>query len=176
MFDLKKEELPHYTYDDYVQWGRGWEVIAGIPYRIDPAPAVRHQQISLNIAWLLKEQLKECASCQALLPVDWKLDEETVVQPDVSVVCYEPSGNFITRAPHIIFEVLSPSTASKDRGLKYRLYQQEGVRYYVLVDGENESIQLFELIDGLYRETVPEEKLRFSLEECLLEFPISALF
>ena len=46
---LRIEDLPHYTYDDYVQWEGRWELINGIPYAMTPAPSVKHQLISQNI-------------------------------------------------------------------------------------------------------------------------------
>lgn len=38
---LKIEDLPHYTYDDYVTWEGRWELIQGIPYAMTPAPVIR---------------------------------------------------------------------------------------------------------------------------------------
>ncbi|MCP5054464.1 MAG: Uma2 family endonuclease, partial [bacterium] len=89
---LKSADLPHYTYDDYAQWEGRWELIRGIPYAMTPAPVIRHQEISVNIIWQLKERLKECNTCSVLLPVDWQVAEDTVVQPDVLVVCGENTG------------------------------------------------------------------------------------
>jgi hypothetical protein len=42
---LRIEDLPHYTYDDYVQWEGNWEIINGIPYAMSPAPSKKHQQL-----------------------------------------------------------------------------------------------------------------------------------
>lgn len=42
--------LPHYTYEDYRQWERQWELIDGIPFAMSPAPTPRHQLIVGNIA------------------------------------------------------------------------------------------------------------------------------
>ena len=78
----KKEYLPNYTYDDYKKWEGNWELIYGVPYAMAPAPMIKHQAISNKIAWQLQNNLKECKACQALLPIDWKIDESTVVQPD----------------------------------------------------------------------------------------------
>jgi hypothetical protein len=89
---LQMEDLPHYTYDDYIQWEGKWEIINGIPYSMVPAPVKKHQWISSEIVWQLKEQLKDCPKCEVLLPVDWPISEDTVVQPDLLVVCDEPKG------------------------------------------------------------------------------------
>ena len=39
-------------------------------------------------------------------------------QPDNLVICYSPEGDFLTKAPTLIFEILSPSTSKKDRVTK----------------------------------------------------------
>jgi hypothetical protein len=54
---LQTEDLPNYTYDDYVQWEGNWEIINGIPYAMTPAPSKKHQQLSLEIAIQLKQLL-----------------------------------------------------------------------------------------------------------------------
>ncbi|MGC8783703.1 MAG: Uma2 family endonuclease, partial [Armatimonadota bacterium] len=74
--------LPHYTYADYVQWEGRWELIEGIPFAMSPQPSFRHQRISHRIAEELGRALEGCERCRAVLPVDWKISEDTVVQPD----------------------------------------------------------------------------------------------
>jgi len=127
---LSLEDLPHYTYDDYKTWkGNGWELIYGQAYW-SPTPMLKHQKISNKIGWQLKNIFDNCKKCQVFIPIDYKISEDTVVQPDNSVICHEPQNEaYITKAPKIIFEILSKSTAKKDKGLKYNLYEQEGVSY-----------------------------------------------
>ena len=57
---------------------------------------------------------------------------------------------FLDRAPELIVEVLSPSTASKDKIYKLNVYQQEVVAYYLVVDVDKETIQILQLQDGMY--------------------------
>ncbi len=78
---------------------------------------------------MLKDVLENCQTYTSLLPVDWKIFQDTIVQPDNLVICYKPSNQaYITKAPKIIFEILSKSTAKKDETLKYELYQAEAVK------------------------------------------------
>jgi len=56
---LKIEDLPHYTYDDYVQWEGRWEIINGIPYAMVPAPGRKHQRLSVKIAAQLEISVKQ---------------------------------------------------------------------------------------------------------------------
>jgi len=166
---VKKEYFPNYTYDDYIQWEGDWELIYGIPYAMAPAPIIKHQAISNKIAWQLQEILKECERCQALLPIDWKIDESTIVQPDNLVICHNPhSETYIRKAPKIIFEILSKSTATKDLNLKYDLYEQEGVNYYTIVDPSESIAKVYRLHNGRYIKMCDayEDTVTFVLDEC----------
>jgi len=169
---LRLEDLPTYTYNDYKQWEDNWELIYGIPYAISPAPMIKHQSISNNIAWELKNIFINCQKCKTLLPVDWKISDETIVQPDNSVICHEPIHEaYITKAPRIIFEVLSKTTAKKDKELKYKLYEQEGVIYYIIVDPDEKVAKVYELFNGKYIKVcdASDEVVTFTIKECQSE-------
>lgn len=166
---LKLEDLPRYTYDDYKLWEDKWELIEGIPYAMAPAPMIKHQSISANITCELKNLSKNCKKCQALLPVDWKISDDTIVQPDNSVICISPKNKaYITKAPKVIFEILSKSTAKKDKTIKYDLYEQEVVKYYIIVDPDEELAKVYELNNGRYIKVcdATDEKVVFDIKEC----------
>lgn len=170
--------LPHYTYEDYSIWEGKWELIDGVAYAMAPAPMIEHQSISSKIAYTLEGALAGCDKCRALLPVDWKIDESTIVQPDNLVICYPAQGAYITKAPSVIFEILSKSTASKDIGLKFRLYEREGVKYYIIVDPIEKLAKVYELRDGKYIKMVDAttETTTFTLFECSFDFDFSKIF
>ena len=178
MSSIDRENLPHYTYDDYLLWKGRWEMIGGIPYAMTPAPAVEHQQISQNIAHDLVDALDNCKQCQALLPVDWKISEDTVVQPDNLVVCYPPEGKYLTKAPTLVFEILSKSTAQKDRKTKYDIYEREGVKYYVIVDPIEHIAKVFELASGRYKKLIDagEEMVAFDLGPCEIQLDFGRIW
>src|SRR5215211_4745387 len=111
--------LPNYTYDDYVFWEGNWELIDGIPYAMSPAPIPKHQIISLNIAVEFKTALKNCKHCKVLLPIDYKISENTVLQPDILIACKEITKKYLDFPPSLIVEILSPATVVKDRNTKY---------------------------------------------------------
>jgi Uma2 family endonuclease len=177
---LNIEDLPHYTYSDYNQWEGRWEIIRGIPYAMAPSPSRKHQQLSLRIASQLDSLLEACQSkCIVYQAIDWQIMEDTVVQPDVLVVCDEnQDGQTLEIPPVLVFEILSPSTQHKDRGLKYRLYQEAGVKYYCIVDPELESIEVFLLRKDEYRKEDEFEagKISFYIEECPLALDINMIF
>jgi len=68
-----------------------------------------------------------------------------IVQPDIMLFCNEQ------KLPCAIFEILSPSTAYKDRKAKYYLYERAGVKEYYIVDPIMKIVEKFVLIDGEYR-------------------------
>ncbi len=176
---LRMEDLPHYTYDDYVQWEGKWEIIKGIAYAMGPMPAKKHQRVSQKIAFQLERLLADCHRCDAYLPVDWQISEDTVVQPDNLVVCDESiEGDKIIETPVLVFEILSSSTACKDRGLKYQLYQDAGVTYYCIVDPETKSVEVYVLKDQKYsqEETSQEGKMTFDLGPCTIDFDFGEIF
>ena len=179
MSAVKKEYLPNYTYDDYVEWEGSWELIYGVPYAMAPAPMIKHQAISNKIAWQLQNVLQKCETCQALLPIDWKIGEDTVVQPDNLVICHTPQQDaYISKAPKIVFEILSKSTATVDKHLKYELYEAEGVGYYIIVDPKENIAKVYKLKEGKYIKVCDahEENVDFDLNDCTFTFEFSKIW
>jgi Uma2 family endonuclease len=147
----------HYTVDDYMGWPDDirCELIDGVIYDMSPAPLIKHQQVSIHLAgslfsFLQEQQPKEGSGgsdCQVLVaPIDVVLAEDTVVQPDLIVVC-DPekwaNGKHIIGAPDAVVEILSPSTALKDRREKKALYQRSGVKEYLLIDPAGDYAEYF---------------------------------
>lgn len=152
-YALSLDMLPRYTYDDYCQWTDRWELIDGVPYAMSPLPTVRHQRISMKLAALLDRELGSCQHCHASLPIDWKIAEDTVVQPDVLVACFPIiDSKFIERAPTLVVEVLSPSTRSKDLTIKRGIYLDQRVKYYVIIDPDTEQYTVLQLQGDDYAE------------------------
>lgn len=173
------EDLPHYTYDDYVQWEGRWELIYGVPYAMSPSPGITHQAVSQHIASQLERALENCQECNALLPVDWKIDEETTVQPDNLVVCGELEQTaYLIKTPILIFEILSKATAHKDRTTKFKLYEKEGVRYYIIVDPNENIAMVYYLRDGRYIKMLDASKdsVEFDLIKCSIQFEFAKIW
>jgi Uma2 family endonuclease len=173
------EDLPRYTHDDYMQWEGRWELIYGVAYAMSPTPSITHQSISQHIASQLERALENCQECHALLPVDWKIDEETTVQPDNLVVCGElEQSAYLSKTPALIFEILSKSTAHKDRTTKFKLYEQEGVRYYVIVDPKESIAKVYRLQDGRYIKMLDadQDNVEFDLGKCIISFEFAKIW
>lgn len=169
MHALKNSDLPDYTYDDYALWEGRWELIDGVPYAMSPSPIIWHQSISNKISWQLENIFKNCEKCLALYAIDWKINENTVLCPDNIVTCNNPENEkYLTRAPEIIFEILSKSTAKIDQTTKYNIYEQEGVKYYVIVNGDEKVAKIYELKNGKYIKKLDasDETTTFDIKEC----------
>lgn len=178
-FALKKTDLPHYTYQDYLQWEGKWELIDGIPYSMSPAPNLKHQKINTNIIIQLENKLRNCSGCEVYMPIDWKTTEFTVVQPDVSVVCGKSQNdNYLDFPPTVIFEILSPSTSKKDREIKFNLYQSEGVAYYVIVNPETKNVEIFQNNNFQYQKAkeTHSESFVFNIKNCIVDFDFSKIW
>jgi len=175
----KQEYLPHYSTQNYETWEGAWELIEGVPYAMSPAPTIRHQSISAKIQGQLFKLLESCEHCNALLPVDWKINDETIVQPDNLIVCGEVEGQYLTQAPHVIFEILSPSTAKKDTGIKFDLYEQEGVHYYIIVNPETSVAKVYKLTDDgrlIKKLDAKNDTYLIEIEGCKLNFNFSKIW
>ncbi len=145
--------LPHYTYEDYCLWEGRWEIIEGIPYAMSPAPNPRHQWVSSNIKGELRNAIKKsgCKNCKVYDFIDIKVSEDTVVQPDAVVVCKEIKEPFLNFPAALVVEILSPSTAMKDRNNKFTIYQSYKIPYYIIIDVDKNEIEVYLLKeDGKY--------------------------
>ena len=151
-----RDYAPKYTLADYRLWQGDWELIYGSPVAMSPSAVRNHQKIGVLISnQILKSfhtQEESCDGCDVVYELDWIVNDTTVVRPDVAVICDEVE-DFITKPPVMIVEILSPSTALKDKHVKYELYQDNNVKYYFIVDTRRKTNEAFELVDGKYRDT-----------------------
>jgi Uma2 family endonuclease len=157
--------LPHYTYHDYLQWEGKWELIDGIPYAMAPTPIPEHQFVSSNISGEFRSALKKSnCGCKVYQPIDYKISEETVLNPDLLIVCQPIAKNFLDFPPDLVVEILSPSTAMKDRHTKFQLYQQQKIPYYIIVDASNRSVEIYYFNGEQYQLQTLQQSQPFSFE------------
>jgi len=171
--------LLNYTYDDYRQWEGEWELIDGVPVSMAPAPVKIHQRLSGEIFMALNETMQNnCIDCEVLYEVDWKVTEETVLRPDIILACDDEHEAYLTKAPKIIVEILSPSTAKKDETVKFDIYEAEGVHYYILVYPDDLKAKVYSLKEGKYIKVgdFTHELLIFDDLECVLSLDFEKVF
>jgi len=159
---LRKAEK-HYTYRDYKTWPEDerWELIDGVAYLMS-VPSTSHQSVLREIFGPLYQVLKGKPCKLYGAPVDvffprlreqHEDDVDTVVQPDLVVVCDKDKirQNGIWTAPDFAVEILSPSTSRKDQREKYDLYERSGVKEYWIVDPVGQWMHQYVLgSDGKY--------------------------
>jgi Uma2 family endonuclease len=168
--------LPHYTYDDYVNWEGRWEVLHGIPYAMAPLPTPGHQLISSNLLRLLGNALLECKTCKVYQPVDYKVADDIIVQPDLLVICAPVKKKFLDFPPELVVEVLSPSTALKDRHAKYSIYEKQRIPYYIIISPDKENVEIFSLVSDEYKLIKEGRDISFSFsfsKNCVAEINFS---
>lgn len=155
LFSIPVEWLPQYTYNDYKTWEGDWELIRGLAYAMSPSPLRKHQALGGRFVTFVNNALSEKpgnCKCEVLYETDWIVDEHTVIRPDVMIVCDQPSSDFVRIPPVLALEILSPESRLKDRNIKYRIYEQNGVKYYLIADPDKESLEMFMLKDNRYVE------------------------
>ena len=141
------EELEHYTITDYTQWEGDWELIRGRPQAMTPSPGITHHRVSGNLFRQFHEQLEDCPHCFVLYETDWEIAEDTVVRPDIMVLCGEV-GERVTCRPELIAEVVSQASARRDERIKPQLYAEEGVPFYFLAYPERKVVKAYALREG----------------------------
>lgn len=151
-----KNYIPKYNYDDYLLWEGDWELIYGNPIAMSPSPKYKHQELGGILIEYFRRALKERhkstnCNCKVIYELDWKVNDETIVRPDLAIVCENKIEDYLVKPPHLIIEILSKSTQLIDRNTKFSLYESCGVRYYLMAEPESKEIEIFELIDNQYK-------------------------
>jgi Uma2 family endonuclease len=147
------------TYEDLLELpadGKRYELIDGDLY-VTPASTSRHQAILRNLLLILGNFVHETRQGAVFpAPLDVVLTENDVIEPDLLFVAAgrlhlitEPN---VAGAPDLAVEIFSPSSRRTDARTKLRLYERHGVREYWLVDPELETIAVYRLEDGAYRQ------------------------
>jgi len=156
---LKEDTEKTYTYADYKDWelapGERYELIYGVPYAM-AAPNTYHQAILMELSRQIANYLvgKPCKVYPA--PFDVRLfyeedeSDDTVVQPDISVVCdSEKRGHEGCRgAPDFAVEILSPSNTAIEMAEKLKLYEDAGVKEYWEVNPKNKTLRTHIFAEG----------------------------
>lgn len=161
--------LPHYTYEEYCLWEGRWELIDGIPYAMSPAPTPEHQLLGGNLITEFNNAIKKqkCKHCKVFEFIDVKVSEDTILQPDISIVCKPIIKNFLDFPATLVVEILSPATAFKDRHVKFPLYEKMGIKYFLLINIDKRSIEINMLQNSQYLLTTyaENEAFQFVLED-----------
>ena len=137
-----------YTIEEFYALPEGTraELIDGVIYDMSPSPLRIHQKISMELSATIFSYIKNNkGKCEVYTaPFDVKLSENTVVIPDISVIC-DPSkltDKGCSGAPDWVIEIVS-SNAIHDYLVKLNLYQTYGVCEYWIVDPKKQSVTVY---------------------------------
>jgi len=173
-----------YTYEDYARLpdDRRYEVIDGELY-LTPAPTPYHQIVSRRIERLIEEHVEKAELGIVInAPCDVVLSQFDVLQPDIFFISTGRLAvvgeKYISDAPDLVVEVLSPGTRKRDRFIKSKRYARFGVREMWIADPLKKTIEVFvNTVDGFRREATysAEDVLRSPLLPGL-EVPLGRVF
>ncbi len=137
-----------FTYADYrnAPDDRRYELLDG-DLVVSPGPSTVHQRASINLVLLLGQATIVSGIGEVFAaPLDVVLSETDVVQPDLLFITNDRAhiitDENVRGAPDLVVEILSPSTAERDRTYKRALYAKFGVKEYWLVDPEAHSVTI----------------------------------
>ena len=143
---------PRYTVDDYRQWEGRWELWNGFAVSMTPSPFGRHAKALTDVAASFKQAVDAAAAA---------------AQSCCAVVLTE-------------IEVLSTATRDRDRSIKKDLYLREGVAWYVMIDPDDGTTDLFERVgargrDAWQRQASPDAAELIICDHCRLRVALGAL-
>jgi Uma2 family endonuclease len=152
-----------YSYADYFSWkfAERLELIKGKIYEMSPAPSRIHQDVSLELAFILKSYFKSHPCNLYIAPFDVRFPKKEVkdnkiydvVQPDLCIIC--DSSKLDDRgcigAPDLIVEILSPGNSKKELQDKYDLYLENGVKEYWIIHPSEQTLLIYKLENNEYK-------------------------
>lgn len=194
MLDLSFESTSGVSQEDFAEWCRQiegrdpnfYELLNGRMVMTPPA-GYPHGSVEINVGTLIAEFVKARKLGKVFGPSQgFDLPSGDTLGPDCSFVSVDrwaaapppETGRYLRVVPDLVVEILSLSTASRDRGEKKAIYERNGVREYWLVDPRACRVTVFVQLDGRFDPgRILEAGERFE-STCLsgLEVEVASLF
>ena len=136
-------EEEFYAARDAAPPGERWELVDG-EVLVTPSPHWLHQRIVVRLTVLLDAYVRRFGIGEVFSsPLDVKLQPGLVLLPDVLVV---PTGELrrrsdVVRRLLLGVEIVSPSSARRDRVTKHPHYQRNRVSDYWIVDDMSQTVE-----------------------------------
>ena len=143
------------TYQDYAKTSddERYELIDG-ELIMSESPIIAHQDNRMELGnrmWIFVKTTD--AGKVYTADTDVVLSDTDVVQPDIMFISKERQHIIgeknIQGAPDLVIEILSPSTARRDWGVKRELYAKHGVKEYWIADPANKIVWVMQLTNGV---------------------------
>lgn len=170
---------PRYTVDDYQLWEGDWELWDGIAVAMTPSPFGSHSRMLAELARIIGNAVAagEC-NATVLAEIDWIVSRETVLRPDITIVCGAEPERHVEDTPAIVVEILSESTRERDLNHKRVIYQDQRVPFYLIVDPDEKTLTPLRLnSQGQYEAIEFGETLNVDIcSDCHLAVDVRTLF
>ena len=166
---VTKNSSAKLTYDDFAQIpndGLLHEIIDGEHY-VTPAPSKRHQRILLRLSVLIENHLQQHRVGEMFFaPFDVLLSEFDILEPDLLLISQARSALLTEKnlqgAPDLVVEILSPSTASRDKRLKRDVYERTGVDEYWVVDPDRDVVDVYRRSGAMFGDLPSSDESRYA--------------
>ena len=145
------EENRRYTYADYLEWEgpERYQLLNGEAFMM-ASPSVTHQALLMELSAQFSNWLKGKPCRVFAAPLDVRLfpeednSDDTVVQPDLLVVCDKDkiAKSSVNGPPDLVIEILSPSNTHGEQFYKFQYYLEAGVREYWVIEPEEKRVQV----------------------------------
>ena len=161
---LDVSDLPRYSIEEWETWEGKWELISGIPYVYHFAPSILHQRITGKLYKEFYNLTNHVENCEVYLPINFKIDEHTVLHPDLVIVndIKEENDLYLTKIPYVIVEILSEKSYKLDTLTKFKIYEEIGVEYYVVIDPNRKLTEVFQIENKRYKTKYKAENFKFN--------------
>jgi Uma2 family endonuclease len=92
--------VPRYTLADYRQWRGDWQLIDGVAIAMTPSSFGPHERVVSRLSRIIGGQLDAGACrCEVYTNLDWIVSDDTVLRPDLMVVCGDQPQRHLERVP-----------------------------------------------------------------------------
>jgi Uma2 family endonuclease len=145
------------TVEEFLDWSDGTDtrhmLLAGVPVAMAP-PSQVHSRIAGNAAFEIRRRITP--PCAVLSEAGIALAADSCVLADLVVTCEPPGPERLIAAPRLVVEVLSPSTAKDDLGVKVPGYQElASVEEIWAIDSERRAVRVWRRIAEGWLQTLP---------------------
>src|SRR5699024_8795318 len=112
-------------------------------------PGRIHQKLLMELSATIRNYIRDSGGSCEVYPAPFAVflnaDDQTYVEPDISVICDKNrlTDKGCNGAPDFIIEIVSPGSRRMDYSTKNALYSDAGVREYWIVDPEKERTTIY---------------------------------
>ena len=155
---MSSDNMTDHNIDELFEFDSERELIGGRFFSLEEAYHSQHQKIAFRIKKQLSKNLTNDSFQTVMYPFFLKITDKDVVKPDVMLTSEFNEDEHYTKIPEIVVEVLSVSTSFKDNEVKLKLYEQEKILYYMIIDPKIGDIKIYKYEDDKYNLVASPQK------------------